>query len=475
MMKKYDIIVIGGGVGGLSCGAFLAKRGKKVILLEKNQNLGGYQTTFRRKGFIFEPCLHVMVEAGPDGLLLPLFNELGIELQFIRLNPIAHFIFPDDNIFVPSQYNEYMDFLKTKFPKEVKGIEEVFILMKGIYEGLSKPSGTDALIKEYRKKVFLEILNSHIHDQRLQAIIFGYGAYFIYPPSRISATLLSAFNASAYFKGVYLPCGGVKKLVDSLAVNIEYFGGEIRKNSPVHAIMINQGKVVGVVLQSGEKICADYVVSNIDARTTFFNMVGEKYLPSNFINQINQIKPAHSAFNVFLGVKNERLHLKNSGEPIFVFSNYNLDNQFQAMLKGDIENANFCIGIPSRINPFMAPEGHDIIIIYVPVPYRIDKIDWREKKFEYTERIINLANRVIPGLKNNIVIAEAATPETLVRYTGNSDGAVGGWSFTPEVELFRPCNKTPIEGLFLAGHWTFPGPGIGNVLTSGYITASMIL
>ena len=122
----------------------------------------------------------------------------------------------------------------------------------------------------------------------------------------------------------------------------------------------------------------------------------------------------------------------------------------------------------------MAPEGHHIITIYVPTPYSIKGIDWNEKKQEFIRRLIDVTEKVIPGLKKNIVLTESATPETLLRYTGNTNGSVGGWAYTPEADFSRPPNKTPIEGLFLAGHWTFPGVGTSSVMQSGWLTGSMV-
>jgi prolycopene isomerase len=109
------------------------------------------------------------------------------------------------------------------------------------------------------------------------------------------------------------------------------------------------------------------------------------------------------------------------------------------------------------------------------VPYRPEGItDWKEKKEQYTEKLIGLAESIIPGLKSQIVVKEAATPDTLIRFTSNNKGAVGGWDYTPDSDANRPGNKTPIEGLWLTGHWTFPGVGVHNVIQSGCLTASLI-
>ena len=285
---------------------------------------------------------------------------------------------------------------------------------------------------------------------------------------------MSIFTGSAAFQGIFLPRGGIVKLVDALEHAVRQYGGEIATRSPVKKITISNGKANGVILQNGEAISAHQVVSNVDALTTFFTMVGEEHLPSAYAKQLKQLDVAHSAFNVFLGVKGEGLHLEEMAPTIFVYPDYDLDGIYDAMMRGEIEKASFCIGIPTLVNRSMAPEGHHVLIVYVPIPYHLSGVDWMQDKEEFTRRVINMVEKVIPGLRKNIVVTEAATPQTLIRYTGNTGGAVAGWSFTPEVDLRRPQNKTPIDGLYLAGHWTVPGPGTGSAMLSGFITASLI-
>ena len=475
-MKKYEVVIIGGGLGGLSCAATLAKKGKTVLLLEKNPVLGGYQATYRRKGFIIEPCLHVMVEAGRNGSIYQILSELGVaeEIEFSRFDPTSQFIFPDLNIRIPPDRGDFLALLKNQFPHEVGGIDELFNFMKGVYDGLQGPPEQNPVIMEYSKKVLQSLLDTFIKDKKLQAIVAGYCSYFGLPPSRISSLLMCAFTESIISKGGYLPKGGVKRLIDLLEKTIETSGGQISKKSPVKAIITKHGKAAGVILENGEEIHCDNVVSSADATTTFFSMVGEKNLPADFAKQLKQIAIMCSSFNVFLGVRSEGLSLENLSPAVCFYPHYDLDKQYQAMVQGAIEEANFWIGIPTISNPFMAPKGHHIVVVYVPVPYRIEGSTWKDKKQEFTQRVINLAEKAIPGLKQNIVMTDAATPDTLVRYTGNTGGGVAGWASTPEADALRPSNKTPIEGLFLAGHWTFPGPGTGSAIQSGWLTASMI-
>ncbi|MBW1838879.1 MAG: NAD(P)/FAD-dependent oxidoreductase [Deltaproteobacteria bacterium] len=476
--KPYDAIIIGGGLGGLVCALALIKRGKKVRLLEKIHMVGGCQGYFKRKGFLFEPCLHSIAEASANGAVVQTLASLGLDETpaFVKLEPTARFIFDDKIFTMPSNFNDYQTLLTQDFPQEALGIEKLYKTMNEIYQGLGRFPERVPIIERYSGLVFQQILDEFVSNKRLQAIISGFWGYTGAPPSQASALLYSAWFASLCSEGSYLPQKGISHLVKSLEQAVIERGGEISLNSPVKKVLIKNGKAYGVLLESGEEIKGEAIVSNTDATTTFFQMVGEENLPSDFILQLKKLNYALSSFNVFLGVKNgNSLPHDLAAENIIIFPDDDLDSQYQRILQGKLEKVPYCIAMPTLQNPSLAPKGHHIISLYTPLPYRPEGItNWKDKKEEYTERLISLAENVIPGLKQKIVVKEAATPDTIVRFTGNSHGVSGGWAYTPDTDAGRPANRTPIEGLWLTGHWTFPGLGINNVIKSGCLTASLI-
>jgi phytoene dehydrogenase-like protein len=474
----YDAIVIGGGLAGLTCALALVNKGKKVRLFEKIHMVGGCQGYFKRKGFLFEPCLHSIAEASANGAVMQTLDSLGLTESptFLKLNPTARFIYPDKIFTIPSDFNDYQALLRQDFPQEASGIEKLFETMNEIYQGLGKFPERVPVIERYSGFVFQEFLDEFVSNNRLQAIISGFWGYTGAPPSRASALLYSAWFSSLYREGSYLPQEGIRHLVKSLEQTIVERGGEISLNSPVKKVLIKNGKACGVLLEKGEEVKGEAIVSNTDATTTFFQMVGEENLPSEFILQLKNLNYALSSFSVFLGVKNEITIPRDiAAANIIVFPDDDCDSQYQRILQGKLEKVPYCLAVPTLINPSLAPKGHHIISLYTPLPYRIEGMtNWKEKKEEYTERLISMAENVIPGLRQKIVVKEAATPDTIVRFTGNSHGVSGGWAYTPDTDAGRPANETPVEGLWLTGHWTFPGLGINNVIKSGCLTASLV-
>jgi len=476
MGDRYDTIIIGGGLGGLVSACALLKKGQRVILLEKGHMVGGYQVFFKRKSFIFEPSVHITAETGKGSAVTQILSDLGIsdEIEFSPLDPVYCLAFPDETITVSRNHLDFIDLLKDKFPDEKKGIDSLFDEMAKILRGLESFPEIAPIIAQYAPNSFKDFLDKFVEHPELKTIIGGLSAYFGMPLSRISCVALAAFSQTILVDGGYMPVGGVTKLGRLLEDKIKELGGKILLKSPADKIVIENNKTAAVVLENGEKIDCANVVSNADATHTFFQMVGEENLPSEFVSRIRRLKTTESAFCVFLGVKSEGLGWEERAEATLVFPDYDLERQYKAMQKGDVENANFCLGIPSKTNPSFAPPGHDVVMIFSPVPFEIEGIHWKDRKEEFTQRLINLADKVMPGLKDNIIVTDASTPLTLHRYTGNRYGAVGGWAYTPESDMLRPENKTPVGGLYLAGHWTFPGAGINNVIKSGMMTASMI-
>ena len=496
---KYDAVIIGAGLGGLTCGALLAKSGLKTLIIEQHSIPGGYCTSFKRKGFIFDSAVHFTEGLGEGGRFHQILKDLGVEkeIEVYRLDPLYRVLFGDESFSVPADLNKYISMLSKKFPKEEKGISDLFKSVKRLQEESEKlPTPLHIrnvlfhplkyrLILKYYNKTFADMLADFIKDEKLRSIISSGWPYPGLPPSKLSALQMAGFLYSAHFEGHNYLKGGTQVLANTLVKALRKYGGELQLGTKVTKILIENNTATGVETAKGNKISAKYVVSNADARQTFLSLIGSDKLPSKFMNRLEQMEPSISFLQVFLGVD---LNLREKGiieHEIICYPSFDHDYAYNSCMQGKIEEG-FGVCIPTVLDPSLAPENKHVISLICPIPYDF-KENWgtengergssyEKLKNEAMHRLIKTAERVIPELSEHIVFSEAATPLTLERYTANYKGAAYGWAHTPgQSGLSRLQPNTPIKNLYLAGHWTTPGGGTLTVALSGRNIAKVII
>ena len=477
MSDRYDVVIIGAGMAGLVLATALAQKGLKVRVIEQHAAPGGYQGFFRRKGFTFDTCLHNIAEAGEGGSVGRIFAALGLggTIGWIPLDPLYRAVFPDHDLLIPADFNRHMDLLFSLFPKERKGIEDLFLVMEGILKELGQLPSPGKLLLKYRESVFQELLDEHLSDARLKAILSSLWAYLGYPPSRISALLMSAFLSTVFTGGLYYPAGGAEGMVNTLVRAFQQAGGELSLKQKVRKIITLHGTAKGVETADGERVESRVVVSTAAAAETFLSLIEKESLLSDPVQFLEGMEVGLSAFSVYLGVAMEKEEAEYYGQAVLAHSSYDSDEESVNLLKGDVEGSNVSLALPTMADTSLAPDKHACLSIYTPVPYHVQGIDWREEKEAFAERLIRRAEKIIPDLSHRIVVKETASPLTQERYTSNTMGATLGWAPTPKMLFGRPQNKTPLDKLYLAGHWTFPGGGVNSVIQSGWMTANMIL
>jgi phytoene desaturase len=496
---KYDAIIIGAGLGGLTCGALLAKSGLKTLIIEQHSIPGGYCTSFKRKGFIFDSAVHFIEELGEGGRFHQILKDLDVEkdIEVYKLDPLARFFFGDDSFSVPADLNEYISMLSKKFPKEEKGISKLFEAIRRLGEESEKlptpyhkkdvlfhPLKYQLLLKYYNK-TFADMLADFIKDAELGSIISGGWGYVGLPPSDVSALQMAGFLYSAHIKGLHYLKGGTQVLANTLVKALRKYGGEIQLGTKVTKILTENNRAIGVETAKGSILSAKYVVSNADARQTYLSLIGSEKLSSKFLNRLEQMKPSFSLFQVFLGVDMNPREKGIIEHEILCYSSYDLDNVYKSYLQGNFEEV-LGICIPTLLDSSLAPEKKHVISLITAIPYDY-KENWgtengergstyEKLKNETMNRLIKTAERVIPELSKHIVFSEAATPITLERYTENYKGAAYGWASTVgQSGLGRLQPKTPVKNLYLAGHWTSPGGGTLTVALSGRNIAKVII
>ena len=488
-MPDPDVIIIGGGIAGLTCGCLLAKSGLKVLLIEKNQKVGGCCTSFERDGFSFDLSVQSIGECQKGGRIWRLLEKLSLldKIHFIPLEPAREYHFPGRKITQSSRLETHIETLAALFPKERKGIEKVYRVLKQVFEEFSRiPPSLDwfnpatfssqhPLLSQYKNKTYGELLEETISTPLLKTILAIRTSYALLPPEEISVVGMAGIEMSYFSYGVSCLDGKVEQLPLQLKEAFEGSGGKLLLEEEVLRIAIEGKKATGVILGNGQEIKGKRFVSNIDARTTFMNLIGEDFLPTGFRAKLKGMKPSLSYYILYLGIDGNLNELSVSNNEVFpddhVFREYQVLNENRIP-----EEAPFYLLAPSKVNPSHAPEGKSTLCLSIKAPYHFSS-SWDQKvKDQLSERLIAKASAFIPRLKERIEVKVETTPRTIEQWTGNRLGAAYGWAQIPSQSGIHRLNRTtPISNLYLTGHWTSPGGGISGVVASGELTAEVIL
>ncbi len=472
--EEYDIAVIGAGIGGLTCAAYLAKQGKKVKVFEQHYVPGGCCTSFSRKGFKFDAGVLHLTGGKGSGAFQRVLSALEIENDFEFKEQFQRFIFPGLTIDSSRDEEDLPRQLKELFPRESRGIAKLFDTIRSMYEDVKKLPTLSPLLAKYKESSFQDLVEEHIKDAKLKAIVYA-NWHLWYPMWRSSAVDYAALLVTEQLRGYYYPVGGIQTVPDTLVRVLKSHGGEIEYKTFVDKIILENGKATGIETRKGKRIQAGEVVSNIAARATFLNLVGEENLPKDFVKTLNRLEISLSSFYLYLGVDIDPRTAGVDAPETIVYETYDNTKEWNHLLKGELAIPCFGIAIPTLVDPSLAPLGKHVVIIMTMAPYYLAGKSWREEKERFARKLIAKAEKLIPSLSQHVVVQDAATPLTYERYTLNSLGSAMGWAFSPQMFLKRLEQKTPIPNLYLAGQWTMPGGGVPAVAISGLRAARMIL
>jgi len=482
LKDSYDVVVIGGGIGGLTCGALLAMNRMSVLVVEQSSKPGGCCSSFEHKDYIFDNGLCALLGCEFDGPIYETLMELGLigNIEFIKMEPRIRVIGSDYDLRISSA-ESLEDKLAELFPMEAFAIHEFMAeckVMATEMERLSKNSidlvnlvqkiffyitflFKYGMMKKYGGKSWHEVITSLFEDVKLRTILLSVTHF----DPRTMAPLPMMILGSG--EGFYYPKGGAQALANVMVDGIYKYHGEIALDTKVDKISVQDKKAAGVMLNDGRRIRSRYVISNADSKQTFLNMVGEEHLPTGFSKALDESQLYNSPFLVSLGVT---LNLKVMG-----FDNayivYNPSEDTNELFGTDPEKRQVTIIINSIKEPSQVPNSNSCVQLSVMFPY--DAVDnWEVEQDVIADKLINSADKVIPGLSEHIICKHITTPLTMQQNTLNIQGAMG-WLPTPGSKM--RSQKTPIKNLYQAGQWTHPGAGVPTVMTSGRHAAELTM
>ena len=476
---RYDAVIIGAGVGGLVCANLLARDGLKVLLVERHYMVGGYCSTFRRKGYTFDAGTHFYPLLGnPATLTGRLLGKLGVRTGWVKMDPVDHFHFPDGTSFaVPADYGLYLEKLKGEFPRQAQALDRFFAEVREMYlHGLLQYFRwqDSPKLRQFAGESVGQALERHFDDPKLKLALTADCPHWGSPPSRTSYVFDSMLRLS-YFLGNYYPKGGSQAFADDLARCFERQGGHILMSSQVRRILVRDGTACGVDLDTGvrkqrhaARVRAGVVISNADLIQTYEKMLGPRHVDARTLETLRELRPSFPCYLTHIGLKGVPDEALRQAQGYY-WDGWDPDRVGRGGLR-------FKIFSPTLYEPGLARPGHQIIIVQKvrDVDYRsID--DWEAHKARFERFVDQNLEKVLPGISRHIEVKLSASALTSYRFTLNHQGAMLGWEMSPDqLGEDRPDIEGPIRKLYCVGHWTQPGGGITPVIVSAMRVAGLV-
>lgn len=485
-MKQYDVIVIGGGNGGLASAATLAEKGKSVILFEKHNIPGGCGTSFIRGRFEFEVALHQLSHMGTEenpGPLRELFKRYGIldEINWIQIKELFRVNFPDGTgLSLPAERKQCEEFLSKEFPSQADGIKKYFETVYKFCEEAAefavksaKSTGEPGALKKaimkagfpklyptlanYGLKSTQEVLDEFFTDSKLQLALSAYWCFMGVPPARFPfAILAKCTNFYLETKPYYLT-GTSMMMNQAIMEAVQKMGGTVRLNCGVKRIVLKNGKAVGVIDEFGEEYRAKKIISNISPLATYGNLLLPEEIPDAAREYLKPYTVGISAITCFIGLDCSPEQIGFTTSFTLNYESLDANEDFKDAYKLLPENDPLVATCYTVDDPSVSPEGTSVItagtLKYGEPWEKLPPEQYYEMKYEAGRRIVARLEKMYPGFTEHIEEMEIATPLTHMRYLGHPGGAIYGYEQDLMQSVFFFPAESKIENLEFASGW----------------------
>ena len=476
-MENKKVIIIGGGITGLSAGCYLQMNDYDTDVFELHNIPGGLCTAWKRKGYTFDGCIHWLCGSRPGNELYTIWEELG---AVQGKNMINHEIFISTNLGNDKSFTVYSnsDRLKKEMlkhaPEDTELIESfitaIKVCKKSNIPTLKAPelyTAIDGLKMTLTSMPLLKIINKwrKISIEQLQQMFKNellnknFESFFGMPGEMPVFALIYTLallddNCAGY------PIGGSLEFANSIEKRYFSLGGKIQYNSKVEEIIVENDIAKGVVLKDGSKHYADIIISAADGHYTIFDMLKGKYKDEEIDNRYKTMKPFSPIIQVSLGIARDFKDV-----PDAITHNIILDKP----IKIDPKNSPIDMGVKIyNFDPTLAPIGKTVLTALITADYQY-WVDLKASNLElYNKEKERIATEVTEELEktfgdinSTLEVVDVATPATFTRYTNNWRGSFEGW--IPTVDNFRKSMKKTLPNLnnfYMIGQWVQPGGGL---------------
>jgi phytoene dehydrogenase-like protein len=507
--QKYDVIVIGGGHNGLVNAAYLARAGKRVLVLERRHVLGGAAVTEEIfPGFKYSVCSYVVSLLRPE-----IIRELDLPRHGLEILPL-------DGTFTPMPNGDHLwrvnDHAKTRreiarhsrldaeaydeygkamiemahFVKPIMNMtppDPASLNPKGLLEllGMGRRFQKLSADDKYNQVQLMtmsavDFLDQWFETDVLKATMSASGIIGTFLGVRSPGTayvLLHHYmgEIDGAFRSWGLSRGGTGAISNAIGDAAREFGAEIRTEAPISRIILKNGQAKGVVLENGDEIYAEVISSSVDPRLTFMKMVGPEHLPTDFVDDIKRYKFRGSSgkVNMALDALPDFKCMPGPGPHLRGAVSISPSVEYMERAYDDAKYGRYSrrpyidMVIPTLTDPSLAPPGKHVMSCFVQyAPYNLKEGTWDEQREAFGDTVIETIAEHAPNIKDIILHRQVLTPLDIERDFGLSEGNIFQGELTLEQLFFlRPAPgwaqyRSPIRNLYMCGSATHPGGGI---------------
>ncbi len=485
-MKKYDAVIIGGGISGLICATILSKEGKSVCLLEQHRVIGGCLQSFKRNGRMLDTGMHYVGSMKDGQIMNQYFKYFGIldKLNLRKMDDNGFDVFRLRNGGVyrhATGYDNFLSVLSEDFPQEREGLKEFCRSIKAVGD-LIAPDVLDEgklfrVGNEYMGMSAYEEICRCVENPDLRSVLGGNNG--LYAGNKATTSLYEyAMITHSNIEGPYCFAGGTQHIADAFVEVIKNNGGEVYNNMKVSKIHIEDGSAEYVETADGERFYCSNVISTIHPAQTLSFLENNHIIKKAFMSRVNDLPNSYGIYTTYLLLKPKSMKFLGSNQ--YCFNNEDVWNIYEEYKGWNMPMALMCM------QPNLTDEYSEVATLLTPMPKSMfskwentdfgDRgSDYYEFKEQYNEVVIDFICKHVPQLRSSIEKVYSASPLTYRDYTSSPDGSAYGIVkdyHNPIVSHLSP--RTKIQNLFITGQNLNVHGCLGTCVSSAFTSSLLI-
>lgn len=497
IQDKYDVVVVGAGIGGITAGALLAKRGLKTLVIEQHYLPGGVCSTIKRNGICMDAGAAMLFGWGKDQDTPHRFvmNELEEEIDVIPHDCYYRMHFDDRAVTFWKDFDKFFKELSAAFPGKEDQLRGFYDHTRKIYDDLMTtplPMSPDTVplkltlkmllrhpfitmrMPKYMNSSLKDVLDLYVKDKEIEGLFDLLIATCYCTKIEETPLLMSAAIVwEAFYGGAIYPSGSPQMLPNTIEKALEKYGGQMLYRHLVEEILIKDGAAYGVRLDNGEEILAEKVVSDATIWNLYGKLIKPEHIPKERMKWAHGFEPTVSCVLLYMGVDAKVIPEGTNAIEVFIPD------------VTDITRNVLFVYLPSIDDPSICPEGtHSLSVLCStidtewprPGDPNYQNEEYNKKKENFANNILDVMETKFPGIKDNIITLEIATPATIERFTLKNKGNIGGPKQALGQHLLNRLKaRSEFKNLYCVGDSTVMGEGVISATSSAVGAANMIL